>query len=37
MRFLIRHVKLEETFADEVCGMVLQGLKYRRAAEPKKD
>jgi AcrR family transcriptional regulator len=27
MRFLIRHVKLEEKFADEVCGLVLQGLK----------
>jgi AcrR family transcriptional regulator len=27
MRFLIRHVKLEESFADEVCGLVLKGLK----------
>jgi AcrR family transcriptional regulator len=27
MRFLIRHDKLEETFADEICGLVLQGLK----------
>src|SRR5580692_3000769 len=36
MRFLIRHVKLEESFADEVCGMVLQGLKHR-CAEPKED
>jgi AcrR family transcriptional regulator len=27
MRFLIRHDKLEETFADEICGVVLQGLK----------
>jgi hypothetical protein len=25
MRFLIRHVKLEESFADEVCGLVLPG------------
>ena len=29
MRFLIRHVKLEERFADEICGLVLQGLKPR--------
>lgn len=28
MRFLIRHVKLEESFANEVCGLVLQGLKH---------
>jgi AcrR family transcriptional regulator len=27
MRFLIRHVKLEESFADEVCGLVLRKLK----------
>src|SRR5208282_5637260 len=27
MRFLIRHFKLEESFADEICGLVLQGLK----------
>jgi AcrR family transcriptional regulator len=27
MRFLIRHVKLEETFADELCALVLNGLK----------
>jgi AcrR family transcriptional regulator len=27
MRFLIRHVKLEERFADEVCGLVLRKLK----------
>jgi AcrR family transcriptional regulator len=26
MRFLIRHVKLEDSFADEVCGLVLKGL-----------
>jgi AcrR family transcriptional regulator len=25
MRFLIRHVKLEESFADEICGLVLKG------------
>src|SRR5271155_2698009 len=29
MRFLIRHVKLEESFADEVCGLVLKGLERR--------
>jgi AcrR family transcriptional regulator len=29
MRFLIRHAKLEEGFADEICGVVLQGLKRR--------
>jgi AcrR family transcriptional regulator len=33
MRFLIRHDKLEETFADEICSLVLPGLKSRRAAE----
>ena len=27
MRFLIRHDKLEENFADEICGLVLNGLK----------
>ena len=27
MRFLIRHVKLEEGFADEICGLVLKRLK----------
>ncbi len=27
MRFLIRHIRLEESFADELCGLVLQGLK----------
>src|SRR5580700_7715902 len=26
MRFLIRHIKLEESFADEICGLVLKGL-----------
>jgi AcrR family transcriptional regulator len=29
MRFLIRHAKLEERFADEICGLVLQGLKWQ--------
>ena len=29
LRFLIRHVKLDESFADEICGLVLQGLKRR--------
>src|ERR1035438_2732872 len=33
MRFLIRHVKLEESFADEMCDLVLQGLKDRIEAE----
>jgi len=33
MRFLIRHVKLEESFADEICGLVLQGLKRPRVDE----
>ena len=27
MRFLIRHAKLEESFADEICRLVLEGLK----------
>jgi AcrR family transcriptional regulator len=27
MRFLIRHYRLEESFADDICGMVLEGLK----------
>lgn len=27
MRFLIRHAKLDERFADEICGAVLPGLK----------
>jgi hypothetical protein len=27
LRFLIRHVKLDESFADEICALVLQGLK----------
>lgn len=29
MRFLIRHVKLEESFADELCSVVLKGLGSR--------
>ena len=29
MRFLIRHDKLNESFADEICGLVLKGLKRR--------
>jgi AcrR family transcriptional regulator len=29
MRFLIRHDKLDEGFADELCGLVLEGLKRR--------
>src|ERR1700688_3756270 len=29
MRFLIRHAKLDENFADEICGLVLNGLKRR--------
>lgn len=33
MRFLIRHVKLEETFADEICGLVLKDLGTNRSAE----
>ncbi|HEY4840935.1 MAG TPA: TetR/AcrR family transcriptional regulator [Terriglobales bacterium] len=31
MRFLIRHVKLEESFADEICGLVLKGLGPKAA------
>src|SRR3979411_664114 len=30
MRFLIRHDKLEESFADEICGLVLNGFKRRQ-------
>jgi AcrR family transcriptional regulator len=33
MRLLIRHVKLEESFADEICGLVLNGLKGRSNPE----
>jgi AcrR family transcriptional regulator len=29
MRFLIRHAKFDESFADEICGIVLQGLKRK--------
>ncbi len=29
MRFLIRHDKLDEGFANEICGLVLEGLKLR--------
>lgn len=29
MRFLIRHDKLEESFADEVCSLVLKGLDHK--------
>src|ERR1039458_6145162 len=29
LRFLIRHVKLEESFADEICALVLKGLNHR--------
>lgn len=29
MRFLIRHDKLNESFADEICELVLEGLKRR--------
>jgi AcrR family transcriptional regulator len=35
MRFLIRHVKLDESFADEICELVLPGLKRRRTADVK--
>src|SRR5271154_6907015 len=31
MRFLIRHFELEESFADEICGLVLGGLKQPSA------
>jgi hypothetical protein len=31
MRFLIRHAKLDGTFADEICGLVLKGLTDRAA------
>lgn len=30
MRFLIRHIKLEESFADEICQLVLRSLKPRQ-------
>ena len=34
MRFLIRHGKLDESFADEICALVLQGLKRRSNGHP---
>jgi AcrR family transcriptional regulator len=34
MRFLIRHDKLEESFADEICGLVLRGLRRRSPPQP---
>ena len=33
LRFLIRHDRLNESFADEICALVLQGLKRRHAAK----
>jgi AcrR family transcriptional regulator len=33
MRFLIRHIKLQESLADELCELVLQGLKRRGTAK----
>src|SRR5713101_4812153 len=32
MRFLIRHGKLDENFADEICALVLNGLKHQAHA-----
>ncbi len=32
MRFLIRHGKLDENFADEICTLVLNGLKHQAHA-----
>jgi AcrR family transcriptional regulator len=34
MRFLIRHDKLDESFADDICALVLQGLKCRSDGHP---
>src|ERR1700682_3301498 len=34
MRFLIRHDKLDESFADDICALVLQGLKRRSYGHP---
>src|SRR4029077_13029797 len=34
MRFLIRHDKLDESFADEICGLVLNGLKHLPHRQP---
>ena len=31
LRFLIRHARLEDSFADEICGLVLRGLKANAA------
>ena len=36
MRFLIRHDKLEESVADKICGLVLQGLKRLEPPPPPK-
>jgi AcrR family transcriptional regulator len=33
MRFLIRHFELEESFADEVCGLILRGAKTPRTTK----
>jgi AcrR family transcriptional regulator len=33
MRFLIRHIRLQESLADELCELVLQGLKRRGTAK----
>src|SRR5258708_1741905 len=33
MRFLIRHFKLDESFADQICGLVLSGLKNAGARQ----
>jgi AcrR family transcriptional regulator len=35
LRFLIRHVKLEEKFADDICALVLAGVKNRPQVETK--
>src|ERR1700704_2077257 len=34
MRFLIRHDKLEESFADQICALVLRGLKRDSHRKP---
>jgi AcrR family transcriptional regulator len=34
MRFLIRHDNLDESFADDICALVLQGLKCRSDGHP---
>jgi AcrR family transcriptional regulator len=33
MRFLIRHGKLDDNFADEICALVLNGLKHQAARQ----